>query len=54
MNLTKYLFAVIAPAALAATSLAQQQQAPQQPMSFFVTSVGSGDDLRYFERVRTN
>ncbi len=43
MKLTKCLFAVIALAALAATSLAQQQQAPQQPMSFFVTSVGSGD-----------
>jgi hypothetical protein len=28
---------------LATTAFAQQQQAPRQPMSFFVTSVGSGD-----------
>ncbi len=34
---------MIALAAFANSSLAQPQQAPKQPMSFFVTSVGSGD-----------
>ena len=41
MKLSKYLFAAIALFAFAVPG--QSQQAPQQPMSFFVTSAGSGD-----------
>lgn len=44
MKATKRLVFAAALTALALTSFAQQQQqGPQQPMSFFVTSVGGGD-----------
>src|SRR5687767_15907216 len=43
--MNKKLTVLAAAALLAAPAIvqAQQQQAPQQPMSFFVTSVGKGD-----------
>jgi hypothetical protein len=43
MKLVKRLVLAVALAGIAITGFAQQQQGPQQPMSFFVTSVGSGD-----------
>jgi hypothetical protein len=43
MNTSKNLFVALGLSALAVPTLAQSQQAPQQPMSFFVTSVGVGD-----------